>query len=85
MILTWIVCLLLVPLEYLIARWSAVVLERHYGDRLEMAAVAALGACVLLPLLLSARLGGAELPMRLLLFLSLLGGLLGSGRQRRTS
>ena len=60
-------------------------LERHYGDRLEMAAVAALGACVLLPLLLSARLGGAQLPMRLLLFLSLLAGLVTSGLRRRAS
>jgi len=68
---------------FVACRWSGYLLGHHYADRAELGAVALVGVCVVGPLALgasAATVWGA--PVRLLLALAVVGGLLvaGSGR-----
>jgi hypothetical protein len=62
---------------FVACRWSGRLLDHHYADRAELGAVALIGLCVFGPFLLGA--GAATLwvvPVRLVLALAIIGGLL---------
>lgn len=78
--LLWIALLMVV---FAACRWSGRLLDRHYNDRVEVAAVALVGLSVLGPIALgatSATLAGV--PVKLLLALAVVGGLIMDGRAR---
>lgn len=56
--------LLLLGIAFLVCDWSGRTLAHHYQDRLEVAAIAAIGGCVVLGLVLTegAREGGNDWP-----------------------
>jgi len=82
-IVLWLVMLALV---FAACRWSGTVLDQHYNDRLEVAAVLVVALCVLGPLMLGS-LGSltdeaSTLPLQAALALTVGGGLLSGGRRR---
>jgi hypothetical protein len=78
-IVLWIAVLAVV---FAACRWSGAVLDQHYNDRLEVAAVLVVALCVLGPLLLgSAHDETNALPLQASLALTVGGGLLTGGRR----
>ena len=78
--LLWLALLVVV---FVACRWSGRLLDHHYADRLELVAVALVGLSVLGPMALgatSASVGGV--PLKLLLGLAVVGGLVLGGRVR---
>ena len=71
---------------FLACRWSGRLLDDHYADRAELGAVALVGLCVFGPFLLGAADATLwDVPVRLLLALAIVAGLLVSRGPLTTS
>jgi hypothetical protein len=77
--------LLVLCVVFAACRWSGRLLDHHYADRTELGAVALVALCVFAPALLGAAAATVwGVPVRLLLALAMIGGLL-VGRDTRTA
>jgi hypothetical protein len=80
--MTIVLWLVMLGVVFVACRWSGAMLDQHYNDRLEVAAVLVVALCVLGPLLLgSARDDANVLALQASLALTVGGGLLTGGRR----